>query len=144
MYICVYIFTLDLNGKSPFSVLALYKHFHINNANWKNTTQIRSPRNFKKTQQLRSRRRTRLRKPWYISVFVLEMVKFYSSEQHFIVENSVPSISLSMLTWFWIQLYFWFWLKILFLYLYSNIFFLWFFVIQKQAPIYSVAASDLL
>ena len=56
-------FVLDLNGKSPFSVLALYKHFRINDtnrstndANSKHATQtetktmqLLSLRNFKKT-----------------------------------------------------------------------------------------------
>ena len=37
MYLCIYI---RLKQKSPFSVLALYKHFNINDAD----------RNFKKTQ----------------------------------------------------------------------------------------------
>ena len=71
-------FALDLNGKSPFSVLALYKHFRINDANRSTndatskhatqtetkTMQLRNHRNFKKTQ-LRSRRRTRRRNPSY-------------------------------------------------------------------------------
>ena len=71
----MYVFTLDLNRKSLFS---LYKHFRINDANRSTndatskhatqteikTTQLRNRRNFKKTQ-LRITRRTRRHKLGY-------------------------------------------------------------------------------
>ena len=33
MHIFMYVFTLHFNGKSPFTALALYKHFRIKDAN---------------------------------------------------------------------------------------------------------------
>ena len=66
----MYALTLDLNGKSSFSVLALYKHFRINDANRSTNdpasrhatqtetkrTQLRNHRNFKKKYEVRAER----------------------------------------------------------------------------------------